>query len=129
MNGYAKRAADRKQDKRESARSMQTLVNERMATSRYKTKRVRNERPATAERRERTALYGKWNPLNGVSDCCMMLRAASGECTGCGELAWHVEALMDMEPVCESRIVSLAQAEHDALMAAEVERLNAEDVA
>ncbi len=49
------------------------------------TRKERVERPATAARREREYLYGKWNPANGVSECCFMIRAANGTCTGCGE--------------------------------------------
>ncbi len=48
-------------------------------------RKVRTQRPATMERDERKFLYGAFNPSKGISECCSMIRAANGACTGCGE--------------------------------------------
>ena len=42
------------------------------------------ERASTAARRERKALYGKYDPMSAVSLCCHML-VINGVCSGCGE--------------------------------------------
>jgi hypothetical protein len=98
-NQWAQRKAAQKRDRRETARSLQNLVNDQFAAPRLVTKKERRERPATAAKRERKAIYGKYDPTNEISECCYMILANNGSCTGCGETPWHIEALRD-EPGC-----------------------------
>lgn len=85
MNEWAKRKANIKKDRRETARSLSEMQAAKFNNSeRYKTKRVKNERASTAARRERSAIYGKMNPANATSLCCHMM-VINGECSGCGE--------------------------------------------
>lgn len=102
-NGWAAKVALDKKMKRESAASYRQARDLKRKAERdgTVTKRERRERPATAERRERKALYGKYNPAWGVSECCFMILSADGHCTGCGEMPWYVEALRDMETPCD----------------------------
>lgn len=102
-NGWAQRKAAQKRDRIETAVSLKTMFKEQQESPRYKTKRERAERPATAEKRERRAIYGKFNPANPISDCCSMMML-NGECSGCGETLWWWEALKEMQ-ACDIRPV------------------------
>ena len=105
-NGFAAKVALDKKMKREAASSYRMARDLKRKAERdgTVTKRVRNERPATAERRERKAIYGKYNPAWGVSECCSMILSASGVCSGCGETPWYVEATREMT-VCEGMTI------------------------
>lgn len=60
---------------------------DREAKRKSRTKQQRTtpvkHRAGTAERVERRAFYGKYNPANGVCPECHMIITASGACTGC----------------------------------------------
>lgn len=84
MNGFAAKVALDKKMKRESAASY-VLAKElkRKATNDGTvTKRERNERPATAAKRERKAIYGKCNPANPICPECFTILASNGSCSG-----------------------------------------------
>lgn len=101
-NGYGAKVQLQKRMKGEAAASHRLAKDLKRKAERdgTVTKRERKERPATAAKRERVALYGKHNPAWGVSECCSMLLSASGVCSGCGETPWYVEAAREMQ-VCE----------------------------
>jgi len=85
-NGWAAKKAAEKRDKKMAAASYAEHKQLKRKAERDGsiTKRVRNERPATAAKRERKAIYGKYNPSNAVSLCCHMM-IIGGCCSGCGE--------------------------------------------
>lgn len=60
---------------------------EREAKRKSRTQQSRKKpvvhRAGTEERWEKKALYGKYNPANGVCPECHMIITASGACTGC----------------------------------------------
>lgn len=87
-NAYSKRAVLNKKMKREAAQSygaarrLKREAEAMGAGSGHKTKRVKNERPATAAKREQKAFYGKFNPANPICPKCFTIMSASGECAG-----------------------------------------------
>lgn len=107
-NQWAARKANQKRDRMDTARSMREMQDARFSGSGFSTKREVKERPATAERRERVAIYGKFNPKNPISECCSMM-VINHECTGCGDYLWWLAAMAE-SPACD-----MARTDHDAI--------------